>query len=47
VLRQQFFVDARLVVETFGECFRREARKVLITFVVLRQQNQMMISFLA
>src|SRR5437763_2951612 len=47
MLCEQFLVDARLVVETFGKGFRRESRKISIALEILGQQDQMMIPFLA
>ena len=46
VFGEQLFVDARLVVETFGVSLRRQAHEVLITLVVLRQQYQVKVCFL-
>ena len=47
VLRQQFFVDARLVIEAFGVSLRREPDEISITFEIFRQQNQMKVCFLS
>jgi hypothetical protein len=47
VLRQQFLVDARLVIETLGESLGSKSRKISIAFVVFRQKDQMEVRFLA
>src|SRR5689334_6716955 len=46
MLGEQILVDARLVIKAFGIRFRSQTNEVLITLVVLRQQDQMKVGLL-
>ena len=43
MLRQKLFTDPRLVVKAVQRRFRRDLHQIAITFVVLRQNNQMIV----
>src|SRR5258708_6979340 len=44
---EQFFVNARLIIEALCVGFRSQADQVLISLKVLRQKNQMVVGLFA
>src|SRR5262249_40400785 len=47
MLRQELFVDSRLVVKTLEIAMRYELYQVLVSSIVLAKQNQVMVGFFA